>query len=136
MWHILEFELDIRFISPGKTFFLVYLLVYFLGQKVAVAAQLPHKDPHYAFFTDNGVNVQSVHVADPMVEYPGNIWALCDSNQTIIDPITVFLQLEGNVRVIQTTSPKASRWKEWTKHTGARRYVTDVWFTEEIKELA
>ena len=114
----------------------MYLLVYFLGQKVAVAVQLPHKDPHYAFFTGNGVSTQSVLVADPMVEYLGTIWALCDSNQTIINPSTVFLQLDGNVRVIQTTSPKASRWKEWTKHTGARRYVMDIWSTEEIMALA
>ena len=136
MWRILQPELDTDLISPGKTFFNVYLLVYLLGQKTAVAVQLPEIIPYYTFFTDKGVTIQSEHESGPMARYPGNMWALCDSNEVVTSPSRVFSGIGPRMRVIQTPSPKASRWRQWAKETGAERYIMDIWSTEELKKLA
>lgn len=133
---IFELELDADSISPGKTLFLVYLLVYFLGHKNAVAVQLPETAPRYAFFTDKGVTIHSECESGPMDHYPGDMWALCDSNQTTRNPSCVFSHSQGRMRVIQTTPPESSRWKGWSKQTGARRYIMDIWSLKEIKTLA
>ena len=135
MWRILQPELDTDLISSGKTLFNVFLLVHLLGQKSAVAVQLPEKAPRYAFFTDKGVTIQSERESGPMARYPGNIWALCDSNEVVTTPSRVFSGIGPRMRVIQTTSPKASRWKQWAKEAHARRYVMDIWSIEEIKKL-
>lgn len=42
----------------------------------------------------------------------------------------------NRVRVIQATSPEASRWKTWSKQMGASRYIMDIWSDEEVADLA
>ena len=64
------------------------------------------------------------------------IWALSDSNATIEHPPDKFMGAVNRVRVIQATSPEASRWKTWSKQMGASRYIMDIWSDEEVADLA
>jgi hypothetical protein len=89
-------------------------------------------EEYYALFRD-GVTFHSVHNAAPLCQCP-TVWALCDSNADVTSPPGVF---KGKgLRIIQTTSPRAARWKEWSKQVGARCYIMDIWSKEEVVNLA
>ena len=119
---------------PGKTLFIIYLLVQRLGERQAVALQFPDGEEYYALFTGGSVTFQSARHAAPL--YQGtSIWALCDSNAYTIIPHVVF-QGKRRVQIIQTTSPKAARYKEWSKQVRAGCYVMDIWSIEEVMYLA
>ncbi|KAI9572496.1 hypothetical protein HD554DRAFT_1546856 [Boletus coccyginus] len=118
----------------GKTLFLVYFLVMRLGQKQPVALQFLNGRDFYALFKDN-VEFHQLDDQDPLFEYPF-LWALCDSNKSVTTPSEIFLNKRNHVRVILTTSPKPSRWKEWGKQAGASPYAMDVFSDEEVVHLA
>ncbi|KAI9462208.1 hypothetical protein HD554DRAFT_2289333 [Boletus coccyginus] len=117
----------------GKTLFLVYLLVRRLGQQKPVAVQFLNGKGFYALFKDT-VSFHLLTDGSPLRENP-SVWALCDSNQYVTIPDGLFLSHVG-VRVIQTTPPTASRWKEWSKQVGAQPYIMDIWSEEEVVQLA
>ncbi|KAI9573181.1 hypothetical protein HD554DRAFT_2310957 [Boletus coccyginus] len=94
----------------GKTFFLVYVLVTML-------------------------NSTSLTTRNPYINAP-SCGSLCDSNQYVKIPSPIFLNKEDHIRVIQTTSPKPSRWKEWSKQAGISAYVMDNFSDEEVVHLA
>ncbi|KAF8551146.1 hypothetical protein OG21DRAFT_1487211 [Imleria badia] len=117
----------------GKTFFLVYLIMHCLGQKQAVAFQLPSLIPSvYAFFSKEGVSIQSLGDGRPMSDCPSFIWALCDAAV----PCPIFMGHPDRIRIIQTTAPKSSHYRSWSKQLDAEPFVMDVWSTEEIRKLA
>ncbi|KAI9572491.1 hypothetical protein HD554DRAFT_2168146 [Boletus coccyginus] len=118
----------------GKTLFLVYFLVIRLGQRQAVALQFLNGRDFYALFK-NDVEFHQLDDPEPLFESP-SVWALCDSNQSVTTPSEIFLNKRGHIRVIQTTSPEPSRWKEWSKQAGASPYVMDVFSDEEVVHLA
>ena len=72
--------------------------------------------------------------ATPLYDYRP-LWALSDSNAGVLSPAPI-LYRPGDVRTIQTTSPNQSRWKEWSKQSGAECYVMDIWSGKEITDLA
>ncbi|KAI9568825.1 hypothetical protein HD554DRAFT_2171964 [Boletus coccyginus] len=117
----------------GKTLFLVYVLVVRLGQKQSVALQFIDGFSFYALFKDN-VEFHPLNHLAPLFRCPF-VWALCDSNDSVKSPSPIFLG-KVNIRVIQTTSPKSSRWKEWSKQAGAWPYVMDIFSDEEVVHLA
>ncbi|KAN0077949.1 hypothetical protein V8E55_010006 [Tylopilus felleus] len=117
----------------GKTLFLAYVLVAHLGQKRTVAWQDPTGAPFYMLFRDTAT-FYSLTDATPLYDY-GPLWALSDSNAGVQSPPSIFYGTTG-VRTIQTTSPKESRWKEWSKQGRAKCYVMDIWSEKEITDLA
>jgi len=120
-------------VLSGKTLFLVYILVLRLGQRKPVAVQFLDGNSFYALFNDT---VSFHRFDDPALLKEGpSVWALCDSNQYITIPGSIFAGCQG-VRIIQTTSPKASRWKEWSKQVGAEPYIMDIWSEDEVVHLA
>jgi hypothetical protein len=119
---------------PGKTLFLIYSLVRRLGEKQAVALQFLDGTYFYALFKDT-VTVHSLDDALPLYECP-TLWALCDSNDDVESPDSIFKRQRGRFRIIQTTPPRASRYKEWSKQVGAMPYLMDIWSDEELVYLA
>jgi len=117
----------------GKTIFLMYLIVLRLGKRKPVAVQSLDGDFFYAFFTDT-VGFWALNDSTPLKDCP-SVWALCDSNKAVESPAGFFKGRQG-VRIIQTTPPKASRWKEWSKQVGAQPYIMDIWSEEEVVHLA
>ena len=119
------------FIPPGKTLFLMYILVIHLGQRRVVALQL---SDCYAIFKETEV---SFHPLNDRMSLYGftSLWALTDSNAHVQIPCDVFLS-PAHIRVIQTTSPREHRWKVWSKHADAVGYVMDIWSMKEISDLA
>ncbi|TPX36095.1 hypothetical protein SeLEV6574_g08093 [Synchytrium endobioticum] len=57
-------------------------------------------------------------------------WALVDSNAEVVIPCHGFVE-NTQVLIIQATSPKLARYKEWTKHAGALLYYMNTWTWEE-----
>jgi hypothetical protein len=90
-------------------------------------------------FRDTTANIYSFDEAAPLDEPEcpsGPLWALSDSNNQVRRPEGIFYGLPTRVRTIQATSPKEDRWKGWSKHSGAERYVMDIWSESEIANLA
>ncbi|KAI9570244.1 hypothetical protein HD554DRAFT_395897 [Boletus coccyginus] len=87
-----------------------------------------------ALFKDT-VKFHRLDNSEPLYQCPF-VWALCDSNQYVTIPASVFQGKRDRVRVIQTTAPKSSRWKEWSKQVGAQPYIMDVCSDEEVAHLA
>ena len=122
------------FILPGKTLFNIYVLVARLGRRLAVAVQSPS---FYVLFGEEGsVSIHTLQDATPLARFQSQtLWALADSNAHIKIPSHIFLS-QKRVRTIQTTSPRESRWKQWSKEARAKGYVMDIWSEKEIGDLA
>ena len=120
------------FIPPGRSLFLIYVLVSHLGQRRAVAVQLREC---YALFEESKVSFYSLSDADPLEKFDF-LWALVDSNDNVLSPNEIFRGPPNRIRPIQTTSPREKRWKEWSKYNGAKCYVMDIWSEKEIADLA
>lgn len=123
-----------RVMPPGKTLFLLYLLVTCLGKKRAVALQLLDGRPFYALFNDS-VTFHSLNDRKPLIECH-LVWALSDSNNQVQSPSGIFLGDPDHIRVIQTTPPKAECWKVWSEQVGAQCFIMDIWSEEELENLA
>ena len=119
----------------GKSCFIAYAVVERLRkeQPVAVQVQPENSAESYVLFSEKGVSLHSGYSEDPLRSYQG-IWAFSDSSPYVNVPAVAFLN--ADVKVFQTTSPKISRWKEWTKQKMIRCYIIDVWPPEEISALA
>ncbi|TPX34350.1 hypothetical protein SmJEL517_g02961 [Synchytrium microbalum] len=83
----------------------------------------------YYYFDHSGVVMNA-----PSRTCPSDIgnptWALVDSNQYVVIPC---IGLIGNsqVLVVQATSPKVERYREWTKQADALLYYMNTWTWEE-----
>lgn len=122
------------FMPIGKTHLLVYLIVHFLGQKQAVAFQLPRSQPFYLFFAEDGAHIQSDMDSCPLFNCTSFIWALCDDANLVNG--SLFMTRPDRIRVVQTTAHVLSHWKSWTKQIGANFFIMDIWSTEEVRKLA
>ncbi|KAF8552150.1 hypothetical protein OG21DRAFT_1486446 [Imleria badia] len=120
----------------GKTIFLVYLIIHCLGQKQAVGFQLPSTVPSlYAFFSEEGVSIQSLVDSRPISNCPSFIWALCDAAYHAV-PSPIFMGHPDRIRIIQTTAPESSHYRLWSRQLHAEPFVMDIWSIEEIRTLA
>lgn len=123
-------------LSTGKSCFIAYAVIERLRKKQPVAVQiLPESyNESYALFSEDGVRLHPGHAQEPLRFHKG-IWALSDSNPDVTIPAIAF-RTTPDVQVFQTTSPKISRWKEWTKQNMITRYIMNAWSSEEIAALA
>jgi len=110
---------------PGKTSFLFYVLCRRPCAGLPTAFQV--NEGLYALFTDDGPIVKKSSGRHP---FPPGTWALADSNAVVSQPCGAFLHSTIDVLVVQTTSPKLMRWKEWSKQRRARMFVMD-WITRD-----
>ena len=87
----------------------------------------------FVLFTDEG---PTEHDGRHIFSFPSGTWALSDSNEAVM-PCFAFRRSRPNVFVLQTTSPEASRYKEWQKQRmGVRTYVMECITVAELKSLA
>ena len=128
------YEIKSEIVLPGKTLFLIYVLVMHLGQKRAVALQLPNGQPYYALFHAS-VSIHSLNNPNPLDKFP-HLWVLTDSNKQVKCPSGIFLGTPEEIRVIHTAPPQEIWWKGWSKQTCATGYVMDIWSTKEIFDLS
>ncbi|KAF9023320.1 hypothetical protein BDZ89DRAFT_169772 [Hymenopellis radicata] len=103
----------------GKTTFLIYLLLSRLGRKLPTAFQLCNG--HYLIFDKDGVHLRHIDDHDPRLK---DCWALSDSDDVVRSPCIPFQNMAQ--RVIQTTSPRPDRWKQWQKYCNATIIISDL----------
>ena len=117
----------------GKTTFLFYLLLYRLEHELPTAVQL--NGEYYFIFDKHGATIHPVkqEAVQQEDERLKECWALADSNAYVIQPCRVFSTKAG--RIIQTTSPKLERWKEWKKQVRGTLVVADLPSVPEIAAI-
>ncbi|THH19354.1 hypothetical protein EUX98_g8795 [Antrodiella citrinella] len=90
----------------GKSLFLIFLLLHRLQNRLPTAIQLVDD---VVCFNDKGVAIHDPKEKIDLVGY----WALSDSNSVNTTPSSTFIY--SSAFVIQATSRKRDRWKEWLK---------------------
>ncbi|TPX35706.1 hypothetical protein SmJEL517_g01884 [Synchytrium microbalum] len=112
----------------GKSLFLLYELIERL--LVGAPTALQNHRSFYYYFSESGVAKRlSTEYCPSRSASP--TWALVDSNQEVDSPCGGFLD-NKLVLVLQATSPKVKRYKEWTKQARALYYYMNTWTWEEI----
>ncbi|KAI0682626.1 hypothetical protein C8Q76DRAFT_322288 [Earliella scabrosa] len=114
----------------GKTVFLLYLLLYRLERRLPTAIHLWSN--HLVVFNDEGA--RTIRTVDDLIPMTSDYWALSDSNQIIKEPCPAFRR--STARLIQASSPRPDRCKDWLKYCKARIVVTDLPSTFEIGAIA
>ena len=112
----------------GKTTFLYYVLLLRLELKLPTAVQLGTQE--YFIFDESGAVVRPINVRDPRLK---KCWALTGSNIHVTQPCEIFMSMAS--LVVQTTSPKPERWKEWTKQMYGLWVVVDPPSVSEIAAI-
>ena len=77
----------------------------------------------FVVFNDNGASFRPA--AGERIPLSNEYWALADSNDRISQPCEVF-QISPVRHVIQASSPKQERYKEWIKQSRGRVVVSDL----------
>ena len=114
------------FVLSGKTTFLLYLLLYRLEHKLPTAVQF--SPVNYIIFDEQGAKTVALNDLDDRLT---ECWALADSNADVTQPCYSFRTVPRIV--IQASSPKPARWKEWLKQLQGTRVVSDL---PDILEIA
>ena len=124
--------------SPGKSLFLIFLIVHFLGQKRPIAVQMYFTFPSYTFLGDQGYSIHYIEDSQLLVSQSSSVWVLCDSGDESMIPNRYFMapNYRDHTRVIQVTPLNASRWKAFSKRYRAERFVMDIFSDDEIRKLA
>ena len=112
----------------GKTTFLYYVLLLCLKLKLPTAVQLGTQE--YFIFDESGTIVCPINVCDPRLK---KCWALTDSNVHVTQPCEIFMSTAS--LIVQTTSPKPERWKEWTKQMYGLWVIVDPPSVSEIATI-
>ena len=112
----------------GKTTFLYYVLLLRLELKLPMAIQLGTQE--YFIFDESGTVVCLINVCDPQLK---KCWALTNSNAHVTQPCEIFMSTAS--LVVQTTSLKLERWKEWTKQMYGLWIVVDLPLVSEIATI-
>jgi hypothetical protein len=117
----------------GKTVFLFYVLFRRLSAGLPTALQ--EFDDRFFLFTEAGASEHNL-LAKNALQLPNGTWALADSSELIEHPCSAFLAAPlEDIWVIQATSPKRSRWREWSKQRDAKIYVMDWFSSNELRTL-
>jgi len=118
----------------GKTFFLYFALVERLLDALPTALQLGRDD--IFLFQSDGVRLLPAAANIALLEFlhtiTPRIWALVDSNATLNIPAEMFISHTSPFYVVQATSPKLDRWKEWKKQRKANEAVLQPWSWDEL----
>lgn len=113
-------------VTAGKTLFLYYILAVRLAQRKPTAFQ--EIESGFVYFQSTGV---TFHRSWEEFKPADGTWALSDSNQNVEPPCSAFTR-EPRLVVIQATSPKEDRYKEWIKQTGGDVYWMNPWTWPEM----
>ncbi|KAJ7211279.1 hypothetical protein GGX14DRAFT_624105 [Mycena pura] len=114
----------------GKTTFLLYLLLERLRQKKPTAFQV--KEDYFCLFDEKGAAI--FNVKQMASERLRACWALADSNADLEKPCARFTSRA--MVIVQASSPKPSRWKEWLKQLSGDLIVSELPTTLEIAAIA
>ncbi|KZV75278.1 hypothetical protein PENSPDRAFT_571721 [Peniophora sp. CONT] len=114
----------------GMTTFLLFLLLHRLENELPTALQLNSR--YYFIFDAHGVLTLPINAIDED-DRLDECWALVDSNFDVASPCGVLI--DNAKRVIQTTSPKVERWKEWRKQVRAKLYIMGLPNVMEIAAI-
>ena len=106
-------------VGPGKTIFLVYLLLYRLERRLPTAIHL--RGDEFFIFNADGARAEP---AGGSLLMPREYWALTDSNDELTRPCSVFMR--SRARVIQASNPRPDRWKDWIKQRMGQILIADL----------
>ena len=109
----------------GKSVFLFYLLLHRLERCLPTAVQLDAD--FYFVFDAEGAACHRLHDRSKKLE---QCWALADSSDLVQQPCKLFMNRAKCV--IQMSSPKAVRWKEWIKQKLGLCFYMDLPTVPEI----
>ncbi|KXS09128.1 hypothetical protein M427DRAFT_141376 [Gonapodya prolifera JEL478] len=112
----------------GKTYFLFVLLLWRLRSHKPTAFQW--SSDGFVYFSQEGVRFYGASSSSTVSFAPG-AWALADSNQGVQPPCEAFVQQTAAI-VIQATSPKEVRYKEWLKQRKGKVYWMNPWDWPEM----
>ncbi|KDQ08088.1 hypothetical protein BOTBODRAFT_119043, partial [Botryobasidium botryosum FD-172 SS1] len=112
----------------GKSYFLQFALAKALAIKHPVV--LCNQENLFYLFTERAG--RRVRIGDFNDRLPKNTLVLCDSREGITSPPMHFTEPMSTAFVVQATSPRISRWKEWSKQRNAQIWTMDLWSEEEI----
>jgi hypothetical protein len=117
--------------ASGKTYFLLFVLLHRLSEGLPTAVQ--YDADTFVLFSDQG---PTDHLGTSGSDLPVGTWALSDSNTGSGEPCIAFQRSRADVFVVQSTPPKASRYKEWKKQRrGVRMFVMECITVAELKAL-
>ena len=114
----------------SRLVFLLYLLLHRLQQRLPTAIHLWGN--YLVVFNDEGATIGSVNDIFPMMT--SDYWALSDFNDIVKEPCPAFRR--STARIIQASSPRPGRWKDWSKYCDASIVVTDLPTPFEIGAIA
>ncbi|KZV67914.1 hypothetical protein PENSPDRAFT_635072 [Peniophora sp. CONT] len=107
----------------GKTTFLLFLFIQRMQARLPTAIQF--KADEYCIFNERGVILRKDMARMGVDPELAECWALADSNDGTLVPCRDFRTPIAQ-RLIQTTSPRPDRWKDWAKYTGAMIVIMDL----------
>lgn len=119
-------------IPVGKTLFLAFALITFLGEGQAAALDIGQD--HYFYFTSKGAFARGRgSTLNTLAEE--SIVTLCKSGPKVESPAIGLLQTEACCIVLATSAVRA-RWYWWVNELIAQLSMMYPWSTEELSNLA
>ena len=116
----MELETSLTIPPSGKSYFLNYALVRRLYERQPTTYQ---SNSNYGFsFSARGFQVYA-NARLPDEDHAAGTWHLVDSNEDL-EKLPSHLRLSKG-QIVQATSPKLSRYKEWTKQWSP--FATLLW---------
>ncbi|KXS13829.1 hypothetical protein M427DRAFT_58081 [Gonapodya prolifera JEL478] len=112
--------------GKGKSLFLYYVLAIRLSQRKPTAFQ--ETKNNFVYFQSTGV---TLHGAWDEFTPADGTWALSDSQEDVEPPCRAFVR-EPRLIIVQATSPKEDRYKEWIKQTDGVVYWMNPWTWPEM----
>ncbi|KAJ7190952.1 hypothetical protein GGX14DRAFT_603167 [Mycena pura] len=116
----------------GKSLFLLFALVQSLRAKRTVA--LCRSAFNFLYFDENGVSLVPWAQAE-LLDLPPGVIALYDTVPGQDSPHGIFTNRMYRAYVVHATSPKISRWKEWSKQLNAMLWPMPLWSTAELEKI-
>ncbi|KAJ7190951.1 hypothetical protein GGX14DRAFT_482303 [Mycena pura] len=116
----------------GKSLFILFALVQSLLAKRPVALCQSAFD--FLYFDENGVSLVPWAQAGSF-KLPRGVIALYDAVPDQDSPRGVFTNRRHAAYIVHATSPKISRWKEWSKQLNAMLWPMPLWSTAELEKI-
>ena len=119
--------------QPGKTVFLLFLLLYRLERALPTAVQFSHNE--YIVFNAKGVSVCTLGPStDHWKMLPSGCWCLSDGNEEVMQPCNAFKR--EDLRTVLITSSRPDRYKKWRTQVLAQTVITALPRAIEVAAIA
>jgi hypothetical protein len=126
-------------VQSGKSVFLMWLLMRRLALRLPTALQVME---NYAIFFHEGGTSQFSSLDSPIIygglrspnNGPERIWALVDSNQSLLQPAPTF-RGNGPFFVVEAVSPREEHF-EWAKKVYSRHFYMKPWTSLEVLQAS